>query len=489
MNVENGFPIKNWYDDRNDKELYNITQLLEFLAYVPDVRDFIKRMTEKNEVAYSKAMALMNSFYQQEAYKQNIQASGLQNQSSKSKINTSHDFINKSAVNLNSYTPKDNLVRMDERDTRMSPLSQNQHNTQLSQQINNNKYNQNIITKERTLTKTPSQTGSAFQNYNLQNEPQNKLEADKQNISIVLINNHINRYIINGQETNQNQTNQLSHSQLNQMNLEKKAKNINTFRSSYTSQGQNYMSENQINKTREAPSKISTDIRQSNISQNNPGLSHNGSRVNLKHLKIGVEMRSPILKTPTPSDLQGPKYSSLIDNQNFRNTNLSSHSQGNRPSSAVAVKGRHARETSSGSYKSENLQNYHPVVRSPSSQNIAQGMNRNSSKSSLNQRKETPKNNYFISNYDVTKSMGMGNKTVRPSSTNDRIRMNYTSNISPLSSMNNINHIKVANRYDVEDLVNRRGYSLSSRATDIKPSYRFRDYEPKYHTPSKNKII
>ena len=55
--------------------------------------------------------------------------------------------------------------------------------------------------------------------------------------------------------------------------------------------------------------------------------------------------------------------------------------------------------------------------------------------------------------------------------------------------MNNINHIKVANRYDIDELVNRRGYSLSSRATDLRPSYRFKDYEPKYHTPSNRLLI
>jgi hypothetical protein len=423
-------------------------------------------MTEKNEISYSKAMNLMKAYYQQEQYRnQNISNTNFINQvTNKSKVNSSTEFINKSSSNINTYAIKDDLILIDDKESRLNQqivqgLSNMKNNPQHISQIN---MQQN---KERILNKTPSQTGSSFQN---KNEAQSKQDAEKQNISIVLINNHINRYIINNQDANQN----------SQENAKKPKNNINTFRSSYQL-GPNQMTESQMNK------KGPTELRQNNMAQ--PGLSQNNSKLNLKNLNIDV--RSPMMKNSTPTEQLGPtKYSSLLDNQMRGNTpnNSSSYNQVGRPSSAVAMKGRHTREASAGSFKNENPQSYHSIVRSPSSQNIAhgQGLNRNFSKTSVNQKKETPRNNYFISNYDVSKSIGIGNKTVRPSSTNDRIRMNYTGNINPLSSMNNINHIKVANRYDIDELVNRRGYSLSSRATDLKPSYRFKEYEQKYHTPS-----
>ena len=37
----NGFPIKTWYDDKSDRELYNFSPIIEFLSYVPDVRKVI----------------------------------------------------------------------------------------------------------------------------------------------------------------------------------------------------------------------------------------------------------------------------------------------------------------------------------------------------------------------------------------------------------------------------------------------------------------
>ena len=37
LNPDNGIPILSWFDDKNDRELYNIMPILEFLSYVNDV--------------------------------------------------------------------------------------------------------------------------------------------------------------------------------------------------------------------------------------------------------------------------------------------------------------------------------------------------------------------------------------------------------------------------------------------------------------------
>ena len=52
LNHYNGFPIKSWFDDKNDNELLKICPILEFLSYVPDVRDYIKKIVIQNKVQF-----------------------------------------------------------------------------------------------------------------------------------------------------------------------------------------------------------------------------------------------------------------------------------------------------------------------------------------------------------------------------------------------------------------------------------------------------
>ena len=52
LNHYNGFPIKSWFDDKNDDELLKICPILEFLSYVPDVRDYIKKIVVQNKVQF-----------------------------------------------------------------------------------------------------------------------------------------------------------------------------------------------------------------------------------------------------------------------------------------------------------------------------------------------------------------------------------------------------------------------------------------------------
>ena len=57
----NGLPILSWFDDKEDRELYNITPILEFLSNVYDVRDYIPKMVIDNEISYPNAMKVINT--------------------------------------------------------------------------------------------------------------------------------------------------------------------------------------------------------------------------------------------------------------------------------------------------------------------------------------------------------------------------------------------------------------------------------------------
>ena len=53
LNQYNGFPITSWFEDKNDDELLKIAPILEFLSYVPDVREYIKKIVCDNKIQFN----------------------------------------------------------------------------------------------------------------------------------------------------------------------------------------------------------------------------------------------------------------------------------------------------------------------------------------------------------------------------------------------------------------------------------------------------
>ena len=62
LNHYNGFPIKSWFNDKNDDELLKITPVLEFLSYVPDVREYIKKIVVQNQVQFDIAKQVIINY-------------------------------------------------------------------------------------------------------------------------------------------------------------------------------------------------------------------------------------------------------------------------------------------------------------------------------------------------------------------------------------------------------------------------------------------
>ena len=56
LDIDNGLPIKTWYEDKNDIELFKISGILEFLAKTGDVRNYIRKFVKQNEIAYEEDM-------------------------------------------------------------------------------------------------------------------------------------------------------------------------------------------------------------------------------------------------------------------------------------------------------------------------------------------------------------------------------------------------------------------------------------------------
>ena len=59
---ENALPSLNWYDDKNDTELMEMIPILERLAYVPDVRDYLPQFIENNSINWERARTILGLY-------------------------------------------------------------------------------------------------------------------------------------------------------------------------------------------------------------------------------------------------------------------------------------------------------------------------------------------------------------------------------------------------------------------------------------------
>lgn len=57
---ENALPCTSWYDDPTDRELNELVPILEKLAIVKDVRNYLPKIVQENKVDFEKAKQLLN---------------------------------------------------------------------------------------------------------------------------------------------------------------------------------------------------------------------------------------------------------------------------------------------------------------------------------------------------------------------------------------------------------------------------------------------
>ena len=62
LNHENGLPILTWFDDKNDKELYYITPILEFLSDVYDVREYIQQIVINDSISFENSIKVIDNY-------------------------------------------------------------------------------------------------------------------------------------------------------------------------------------------------------------------------------------------------------------------------------------------------------------------------------------------------------------------------------------------------------------------------------------------
>ena len=228
--MENGIPIKSWYDDKRDRELYLLTPVLEYLAYTSDVRDNIKKFCIANEINYQLAYNLVNNAH------------------AESKADHPRQIENK-------------------------PIIRNQPEISMQNHIPNinTSYNKNMPLKLMQPSLNPYSSNNVNQSQN-----------DGKNINILYIHNDFNNYIINTQNEFKKEEKKVL------------AKNPNTiddkknFRTSYIGDYSNYKEEQSKFSIKVNPNEgkvpVMSDLnnRYAQFNQNPPNIQPNSNLANTR---------------------------------------------------------------------------------------------------------------------------------------------------------------------------------------------------------------
>ena len=412
LNPENGLPILSWFKDKNDRELQNITPILEFLADVPDVREHIKKIVIDDEIWYSKAMAHINSYNSLMAKKNK-------------KKNTTNNSNSSSTTNKSIKKEKDNSIKDNDNSTII-----NNNNKQL-QQININIINNNITNyicndnqKENDINESNQiEKGETTPTSTKQTNTNNAL---KQKVTFTSCQN--------------NQSSDGYHRKLSF--ISKKAKNINSFRNLAV-----------VN-----PIANSNDVNSNNISNGNiQKFFHHKKRDSL-HGENAYNKNAFLKSTSnyiTTSSSNSKQINTInLTNVDFLKNNQKKNHMKYSPNHHLLNK-TNLRHGTSSSVNIKKSSREMDLKRKSSKHKIANSTN-------LGYKTST--------NFGHTKSLsfnfdvsGVNNK--RPKSSK---KFHYSNN-NITDSKKNVNNL----RFELNEILQKRGISKSSRATDNKDGFKY----------------
>ena len=217
LNPENGLPISTWFDDKEDRELYNISSILEFLSFVPDVRNYIHQFVVNDEISYNN---VINVF---DRYNEMLN----QKKINKNNINKNKSKDNKKLFNKNSSKTKINNNHL---------ISENKENVSNNILIkNNNNYTRfkKNITFSNIKTKNEKDIVDIKINLNLNKkvrpDSKNNNKSKENNLNTKnIIYNIENSENINPNILNFNNLNKLNNIITDIQNLNQTTKNKNT---------------------------------------------------------------------------------------------------------------------------------------------------------------------------------------------------------------------------------------------------------------------
>ena len=174
---ENGFPIKNWYDDRGDRELYNLAPILEFLSYVNDVREYIPQLVVNHEVSFGKAMNIISE------YNDNLKREQLKLE----KINNKSININIVNKNRNKYSfndDKNEIKKTISTHSNTNEQSNSDKKQKSSQKVKKINEINNIKIINNSFRKPSRNAKTTRQNSTRRNSNEHQMKKENTNINI-----------------------------------------------------------------------------------------------------------------------------------------------------------------------------------------------------------------------------------------------------------------------------------------------------------------
>lgn len=309
LNVDNGIPIKSWYDDYSDLELTNLLPILEFLAYSKDVKKHIPKFIVNNNVSYQEAFNIictandegdrlrLDSIEKEnraryvkttENNEERISLSAKKVPNSERKnpnttalaydADTSRDMkLKNNASNLNqsssSKKPVTNISNILKKNSDRSVNQAARPSTGKSSSSNTNKVNTSVNKKQNKTFEEERKT--TYENH--------VTNTDK-SININIINNHINNYIIGNGEKNNTSINE--NQDRNDSSKKAKVNPLNSFRTNFADE--NKKDEYNPLQLSYVPNKTAVFGKfTSNSSKNNPTSSKNSSNNKLNNFLVG----------------------------------------------------------------------------------------------------------------------------------------------------------------------------------------------------------
>ena len=195
LNKENGIPISTWLEDENDRELYDLIQILEFLSYVDDVRTFIPKFVIGDEISFFASMDIIKKYKNFNFTNSNLSAinfhpfmndSSITNQITE---NNNHSIIVENTINKDESKNKLNEeMKKEEKD--LIEYSENLFDDViLNETINRTDFDININT-EISILKNDDEDKNDKSKLEIKNEENNnKISGDNKKINTKEINN------------------------------------------------------------------------------------------------------------------------------------------------------------------------------------------------------------------------------------------------------------------------------------------------------------
>ena len=137
LNPENGIPINTWFDDKSDRELYNISSILEFLSFVPDVRNYINQFIVNDEISYTNVINVFDKYNQMLT---NEKISTSVNNENNENVNINNTEIN----DLNNNKIKNGKKVFNKNNSKTKFKNKENKNIKNNKNIINNKFKKNI---------------------------------------------------------------------------------------------------------------------------------------------------------------------------------------------------------------------------------------------------------------------------------------------------------------------------------------------------------